>query len=127
MAMHHIADTEEVLRAFHALLVPGGKLCLADLDTEPGTFHPTEMADIVHHHGFDRERLGNQLAEIGFVQTKDVTVTTFTKPVGGQGEQKYVDIMDALVIQGAEAIILGCTEIGLVNRKMPSRTIGRSR
>ena len=89
MAMHHIADTEKVLRAFHTLLVPGGKLCLADLDTEPGTFHPTDMADIVHHHGFDRERLGKQLAEIGFVQRKDVTVTTFTKPVGGQGEQEF--------------------------------------
>ncbi len=31
MAMHHIADTEKVLRAFHTLLVPGGTLCLADL------------------------------------------------------------------------------------------------
>jgi ubiquinone/menaquinone biosynthesis C-methylase UbiE len=89
MAMHHIADTEKVLRAFHTLLLPGGKLCLADLDTEPGTFHPTDMADIVHHHGFDREGLGKQLAEIGFVQTKDVTVTMFTKPVEGQGEQEF--------------------------------------
>ena len=89
MAMHHIADTEKVLRAFHTLLVPGGTLCLADLDTEPGTFHPADMADIVHHHGFERGKLEQQLAEIGFIQMTDVTAITFTKPVEGQDEQEF--------------------------------------
>jgi hypothetical protein len=28
--------------------------------------------------------------------------------------QKYIEIMDGLVSQGAEAVILGCTEIGLL-------------
>ena len=89
MAMHHIADTEKVLRAFHALLVPGGTLCLADLDTEPGIFHPAEMADVVHHHGFDRDTLKQQLAEIGFSQMKDTTAVTFRKPVEGQDDQEF--------------------------------------
>lgn len=39
MTLHHVADTERVLQAFHALLLPGGMLCIADLDTEPGIFH----------------------------------------------------------------------------------------
>ena len=89
MAMHHIADTEKVLRAFHAMLLPGGTLCLADLDTEPGTFHPANMAAVVHHHGFDRERIKQQLTEIGFSQMKDTTALTFRKPVEGQDDQEF--------------------------------------
>jgi hypothetical protein len=38
---------------------------------------------------FDRAKLRQQLAEIGFVQVPDVTVATFTKPVEGQGEQEF--------------------------------------
>ena len=89
MVMHHIKDTEKVLRAFHDLLVPGGTLCLADLDTEPGTFHSAEMDDIVHHHGFNRERLERQLADVGFSQMKDTTALTFNKPVEGQDPQEF--------------------------------------
>jgi 2-polyprenyl-3-methyl-5-hydroxy-6-metoxy-1,4-benzoquinol methylase len=89
MTLHHIADTERVLRAFHALLVSGGMLCLADLDTEPGTFHPADMADVVFHHGFDRQRLKQQLAGIGFSQMTDTTAMTFHKPVEGQDDQAF--------------------------------------
>lgn len=89
MVMHHVKDTEKVLRAFHDLLVPGGTLCLADLDTEPGTFHPAEMDDIVHHHGFNRERLERQLADVGFSQMKDTTALRFNKPVEGQDPQEF--------------------------------------
>jgi ubiquinone/menaquinone biosynthesis C-methylase UbiE len=89
MVMHHIEDTERVLGAFYDLLVPGGTLCLADLDTEPGNFHPADMDDIVHHHGFNRERLERQLADAGFSQMKDTTVLEFTKPVEGQADQEF--------------------------------------
>ena len=89
MVMHHIADTEKVLRAFHAMLLPGGTLCLADLDTEPGIFHPANMTAVVHHHGFDRERITQQLSEIGFSQMKDTTALTFRKPVAGQDDQEF--------------------------------------
>ena len=54
-------------------------LCLADLDTEPGTFHPADMADVVHHHGFNRERLERQLADAGFSEMKDTTALKFSK------------------------------------------------
>ena len=52
--LHHVADTERMLRKFHALLHPGGVLCIADLDTEPRLFHDEEAAETVHHFGFDR-------------------------------------------------------------------------
>lgn len=89
MAMHHIADTGRVLCGFHELLTPGGTLCLADLDTEPGDFHPANMAEIVHHHGFDREELKQRLADAGFSETKDTTALTFNKAVEGHGNRKF--------------------------------------
>lgn len=89
MAMHHIADVERVLRAFHQLLAPGGMVCLADLDSESGNFHPPEAAEGVHHHGFDRGKLKDLLTEIGYVETDDTTVATFRKPVAGGGDEEF--------------------------------------
>jgi len=89
MAMHHIRDMEKVLHAFHELLVPDGILCLADLDTEPGTFHPADAAESVHHHGFDRNALKQRLSSVGFTEPNDTTVAKFQKPVEAGGEQEF--------------------------------------
>ncbi len=89
MTMHHVADTDRVLRAFRELLLPGGTLCIADLDTEPGVFHPPEATGSVHHHGFDRERLKAQLAETGFADADAVTAHTVHKPVQGGEERAF--------------------------------------
>jgi len=89
MTMHHVADTEKVLRAFHQLLHAGGRLCIADLDTEPGLFHPPEAAHSVHHHGFDRERLKAQLAAAGFMGMHDVTAHTVRKPIDNGTERDF--------------------------------------
>jgi ubiquinone/menaquinone biosynthesis C-methylase UbiE len=61
LMLHHVEDTADALRAVRALLVPGGRLALADLDSEDGSFHTAE-AEGIHHHGFDRHRL-RELAE----------------------------------------------------------------
>jgi hypothetical protein len=45
---------------------------VADLDPEPGTFHPPDTEG-VFHHGFDREALGAKLAAAGF---RDVAFET---------------------------------------------------
>lgn len=87
MAMHHIADLDKVLLAFHTMLRPGGVLCIADLDTEPGTFHPASRP--VPHHGFDRDEFKSRLAGNGFVESRDITVTTFAKPIEAGGEQEF--------------------------------------
>jgi cyclopropane fatty-acyl-phospholipid synthase-like methyltransferase len=80
MALHHIADVPRVLAAFHEMLLPGGLVCLADLDTEPGTFHSAEATGSVHHLGFDRAALGDQLRQAGFVAVHASSVVTFPKP-----------------------------------------------
>lgn len=89
MTLHHIADVDRVMRAFHELLLPGGMLCLADLDTEPGIFHTAEAAVSVHHHGFDRERLKRRLEEIGFQAARDVTSHVIRRPVEGGAERDF--------------------------------------
>jgi len=89
MVLHHIADPDQTLRAFYKMLLPGGILCLADLDTEPGTFHTAEAAGSVHHHGFDREELKKRLAQIGFSEVKAVTAVEFSKPVEAGGEEPF--------------------------------------
>jgi cyclopropane fatty-acyl-phospholipid synthase-like methyltransferase len=69
MAMHHVEDTGALLSALHAHLVSGGRVALADLDTEDGSFHPPDTEG-VFHHGFDRDRLAHQLADAGFVDVE---------------------------------------------------------
>ena len=65
MAMHHVEDTRALLRSLHAHLAPGGRVALADLDAEDGSFHPPGTEG-VFHHGFDRAELTAMLREAGF-------------------------------------------------------------
>lgn len=81
MVMHHVAEVSRVLRAFHEMLLPGGIVCIADLDTEPGVFHPDEAAAGVHHHGFDRSDFGRQLEAAGFKKIRASTAHVVQKPV----------------------------------------------
>jgi ubiquinone/menaquinone biosynthesis C-methylase UbiE len=89
MAMHHIANTDRVLNAFHEMLVPGGMVCIADLDTEPGTFHTGQSAASVHHRGFDRQELKQRLKRAGFANASDSTVVKFRKPVDSGGDEEF--------------------------------------
>ncbi|RMF87708.1 MAG: class I SAM-dependent methyltransferase, partial [Nitrospirae bacterium] len=75
MALHHVEDTERLLRAFARHLRPGGWLALADLDAEDGTFHPPEVEG-VYHHGFDRAALAALLERAGFEGVRFTTAHT---------------------------------------------------
>ena len=69
MTLHHVADVDGLLRKFFALLAPGGRVALADLDAEDGSFHGANAAG-VHHLGFDRAALARQLADAGFADVR---------------------------------------------------------
>ena len=77
MTLHHIPDTNAILKAFHTLLNPGGWLCIADLDQEDGSFHGIQV-DV--HHGFDRDALAAQAAQAGFTDIRFSTVFEIVKP-----------------------------------------------
>ncbi len=78
MTLHHIADTDKILRAFYDLLKPGGFLGVADLDKEDGTFHEDEFHG---HLGFDRAELAAQAAQLGFQAITFSTVFHMIKDV----------------------------------------------
>ncbi len=78
MAMHHVQDTAALLRALRAHLRPGGRVALADLDAEDGSFHPPGTEG-VFHAGFDRDALGRLMAEVGFVDVAFDTATVVHK------------------------------------------------
>lgn len=78
MAMHHVEDTRALVRALFAHLAPGGRVALADLDAEDGSFHPAG-AEGVFHGGFDRDALGGLLREAGFSDVQFSTACEVVK------------------------------------------------
>ncbi len=76
MTLHHVPDTDYILRVFHDLLRPGGYLCVADLDKEDGSFHGVEV-DV--HHGFDQSELSQRAAQAGFADMRFQTVFSIAK------------------------------------------------
>ena len=79
MALHHVQDLDGLLRSVAELLVDGGQLAIADLDEDrDGAFH-ADKVDFDGHHGFDRQRLAELLANAGFAEVRFVDVTTILK------------------------------------------------
>ena len=81
LVLHHVADTATALAVIRGLLASGGRIAIADLDTEDGTFHDAD-AEGIHHLGFDRPALGELARDAGFV---DVDFRTATEIVGDDG------------------------------------------
>jgi len=81
MAMHHVENTDRLLQRFAEHLEPGGKVALADLDKEDGTFHPEDTQG-VFHAGFDREEFRTLLTKHGFKDIRFVTAHTVIKEQG---------------------------------------------
>jgi len=76
MALHHIPDTSGILSRLHDLLFPGGRLAIADLDREDGSFHgPEEQV----HHGFDRQALLDLARAAGFGELAIETVFVISR------------------------------------------------
>ena len=71
MTLHHVPDLGSLFRQFRAHLRPGGRVALADLDKEDGTFHGD--AEDVFHLGFERSAIKTLLAAAGFVDLEDTT------------------------------------------------------
>jgi 2-polyprenyl-3-methyl-5-hydroxy-6-metoxy-1,4-benzoquinol methylase len=78
MACHHVQDTHRLLQTFADHLKPGGRIALADLDREDGSFHPVGIEG-VYHKGFDRQDLGAMLEQHGFEQVEFTTAHSVEK------------------------------------------------
>ena len=78
LVLHHLPDTRAALAAIGSLLRPGGRIALADLDTEDGSFHDAD-AEGIHHRGFDRAALAENARDAGFIDVRVETATTFVR------------------------------------------------
>ena len=89
MAMHHVKDTDNMVKQFAAHLKPGGKLALADLDKEDGSFHQPGVEG-VYHSGFERSAFQAKLEKYGFKDVHFETAHTV------QGETRTYPVFLAL-------------------------------
>jgi len=78
MAAHHVDDTAALMTTLFTHLRPGGRLALADLDAEDGTFHPPGIEG-VFHEGFERGALQALAEQAGFTDVGFVTATEVHK------------------------------------------------
>ncbi|HQI27507.1 MAG TPA: class I SAM-dependent methyltransferase [Sedimentisphaerales bacterium] len=90
MTLHHIERIDSLLAKFHAALLPGGRLCLADLDLDDGQFHSDNQG--VFHFGFDRASLRRVLEDAGFANVQDATAAEVVKP-GPDGKLRSFSIL----------------------------------
>jgi len=81
MTLHHIPDTQGILRRFRASLKRPGFLCIADLDAEDGSFHG---AGFDGHLGFERAPLAKMAGAAGFSDVRFVTAYEMSKAVGSE-------------------------------------------
>ena len=87
MTLHHIAAPLTLLAQFARVLKPGGNLCVADLDSEDGSFHGENPT--VFHNGFDRAALRELMSQAGFGEIRDRTAGEIVKAVAGGGERTF--------------------------------------
>jgi len=83
MTLHHVRDTILAARTFHSLLLPGGRIAIADLDAENGEFH--EKPGIAEHDGFDRMQLERVFSRAGFADIRFAEAATIAKPSSRTG------------------------------------------
>jgi ubiquinone/menaquinone biosynthesis C-methylase UbiE len=87
MTLHHIEDIRMIFNNFYRLLLPGGRLCVADLDREDGSFHGDATG--VVHFGFDREEIGSMLQNCGFTGIRNVTASVIAKETAAGDQREY--------------------------------------
>jgi ubiquinone/menaquinone biosynthesis C-methylase UbiE len=87
LTLHHIPEIKPVLAQFYQVISPKGYLCVADLDVDEGQFHEEKTG--VFHSGFDRKVMRQYFAEAGFVDIKEETAATITKPSLSQGLRDF--------------------------------------
>ena len=78
MTMHHITDTYEFINKLSTSLKENGKLFIADLYSEDGTFHSDNTG--VVHFGFEKESIIDAFKKAGLKNIHLETLQTISKP-----------------------------------------------
>jgi ubiquinone/menaquinone biosynthesis C-methylase UbiE len=77
MTLHHVEDLVYIFHEFYNCLLPGGQICIADLDSDEGEFHKDKTG--VVHFGFDRAEMRRLLIAAGFQDMRDVTAASVVR------------------------------------------------
>lgn len=88
MTLHHIKDVAGLFVRLADVLAPGGRVALADLDAEDGSFHSSD-AEGIAHHGFARADIGLWLAAAGLQEIEIGTAHVSRKADGDGRERDY--------------------------------------
>ena len=87
MVLHHISDVQQMFRRLQPCLRLGGRIAMADLDSEDGTFHPDPTG--VFHHGLDRSKVCEWLENAGFVDVVSQDAYSIKRPSASGGTKQY--------------------------------------
>ena len=79
MTLHHIKNVSPLIKQFYSILLPSGRVGVADLDLDDGQFHGNN--DGVYHFGFDRETLRRIFIDAGFQNVQSLHAAEIEKPV----------------------------------------------
>lgn len=97
MVLHHIADTEAIVRRFSKLLNRGGYLAIADLYEEDGSFHGEGFTG---HNGFNIDTLSGILQKCGFSEVSNKTCYVIDRKISETESKKFeVFLITATLIQ----------------------------
>ncbi len=85
MMLHHVSEPGPLIAQLAGLLHPGGRLAIADLDKEDGTFHRDNTG--VRHFGFDRNVVKEHFRRAGLHQVRDVDASMAIRE--GQAKREF--------------------------------------
>jgi ubiquinone/menaquinone biosynthesis C-methylase UbiE len=87
MILHHIENLGYIFHEFYDCLLPGGYLCIADLDSDGGEFHRDKTG--VVHSGFDRLEIRQLFIQGGFQDVQDVTAASVVKELSDGRSREF--------------------------------------
>lgn len=90
MTMHHIGNVGALLQRFYGCLATGGQLCIADLETEDGSFHDDPTG--IQHHGFSSAEMEGLFRAAGFLAVRTVRVMEVQKVRDGRTYDYLVNL-----------------------------------
>lgn len=99
MTLHHIDDVAGLLRRLAAELAPGGRIAVADLESEDGSFHGD--AEGIMHHGFDPTAVAGWLRAAGLAQAACKRIHVIHKTGADDREHDYPVFLATAVRPGA--------------------------
>jgi ubiquinone/menaquinone biosynthesis C-methylase UbiE len=86
MVLHHVTDTETIVRRFSKLLNPGAYLAIADLYEEDGSFHGDGFTG---HNGFKIDKLSQILEKYNFSDISDKTCFVIERKISDSETRKF--------------------------------------